>query len=139
MPSIYVKVLSDNTEDVLKATKEQVTLGLRAIGQEAEGYAKDNCPVDTGLLRNSITYAIGGEAPAIGSYKADVGERRGSYSGSLPEGSMPTVYIGTNVEYAEQVEYNDMRHRTGKAHFLKDAATGHSDHYKAILEAALKA
>jgi phage gpG-like protein len=69
--------------------------------------------VDTGRLRNSITNKLG--------------ERENA------------VYIGTNVEYAPYVEYNDKaRHYTGKTHFLRDAVQNHMDHYKAIMEAALK-
>ena len=94
--------------------KEQVNNALKAIGQTAEGYAKDDCPVDTGRLRNSIANEVFEEENA--------------------------VYIGTNVEYAPYVEYRDnASHQTGKAHFLRDAAANHGDHYSAILEAALKA
>ena len=139
MATIKFKLESDMTAEILKAKEEQVLLGLHAIGQEAEGYAKGNCPVDTGMLRNSITYAVTGEGPATQRYSSDDGSRRGSYSGSVPKDDVPVVYIGTNVEYAEDVEFNDMRHRTGKAHFLRDAATTHSDRYKDIMEAALKA
>lgn len=105
-----------HTSEVLAAMHEQVAIALETIGQEAEGYAKDDCPVDTGRLRNSISHAVEGD----------------------------DVYIGTNVEYAPYVEFNEKaRHDPpdfggGKAHFLRDAATTHGDHYKAIMEAALK-
>lgn len=102
----------DNSEEVIATMREQAILGLRAIGQEAEGYAKEDCPVDTGRLRNSIT-------------------------NKMVEDEM-AVYIGTNVEYAPYVEYGDYRHTTGKNHFLRDAAAEHGEHYKAIMEAALK-
>jgi hypothetical protein len=42
------------------------------------------------------------------------------------------------VEYAPYVEYGEYEHTTGKNHFLRDAATTHGDHYKEIMEAALK-
>lgn len=102
--------LDSHTSEVLAAMREQVAIALESIGQEAEGYAKDDCPVDTGRLRNSISHAVEGD----------------------------DVYIGTNVEYAPYVEYGDYRHTTGKRHFLRDAAVNHGDHYKAIMEAALK-
>lgn len=56
---------------------------LESWGIVAEGYAKLNCPVDTGRLRNSITHERDDE-----------------------EGQ---VQIGTNVEYAPYVEYGTSR------------------------------
>lgn len=95
----------DNSDEVLKAFEDAWSRGLERIGLQAEGYAKDLVPADTGLLRNSITHAISGEAPAVKSYRADnpkPGRKNsGSYSGTAPkeEGGL-SVYIGTNVEYA---------------------------------------
>jgi len=113
MPVVTTVDLKDNAQEVLAAMREQVLLGLEAIGQECERYAKDDTPVDTGRLRNSI------------AHKVDAAE--------------DAVYVGTNVEYAPYVEYGEYKHITGKNHFLRDAAADHGDHYKAILEAALKA
>ena len=68
---------------------------------------------------------------------------RNSISHAVDENEM-AVYIGTNVEYAPYVEYNEKaRHDPpefggGKAHFLRDAAANHGDHYRSIMEAALK-
>lgn len=130
--------VEDHTGEVLEAMRKQVTLGLKAIGQEAEGYAKDSCPVDTGLLRNSLTFAVSGESPAISSYSSDDGSKSGTYSGTAPAGDGLSVYIGTNVEYAEEQEVGDaIHHKTGGAHFLRNAATDHSNHYKEIMRAAL--
>ena len=102
--------ISNKKDEVLSAFKEQIEKGLEAIGLTAEGYAKDNCPVDTGRLRNSISYAV----------------------------QENEVYIGTNVEYAPEVEFRDISHKTGQAHFLRDAATTHGNEYQQIMEAALK-
>lgn len=112
MPQIQsIKIENDHSAEVIAAMKDQVKLAMDAIGIEAEGYAKDECPVDTGRLRNSISHKVDGT----------------------------DVYIGTNVEYAVYVEMRDKaQHNVGKAHFLRDAAAGHGDRYSAILEAALK-
>lgn len=67
-------VIKDNSEEFLKALPEQIEQALTAIGLTAESYAKQECPVDTGRLRNSITHAV------------EAGEQ--------------AVYIGSNVEYA---------------------------------------
>ena len=111
MPKIET-TLKSNIPELLAALPSQIALGLTMIGEEAEGYAKDECPVDTGRLRNSIANKVVKEEQA--------------------------VYIGTNVEYAVYVEYGDYNHKTGKKHFLKDAAANHGDRYKALMEAALK-
>jgi phage gpG-like protein len=101
----------DNSDKVLEAFKKQVYLALESVGMTAEGYAKEDCPVDTGRLRNSISHVVDEEG----------------------------AYIGTNVEYAEYVEYGDtVKHQNGKAHFLRDAATMHGEEYKNIFERIMK-
>lgn len=83
--------------------------GLDAIGNRAATYARLDTPVDTGRLRNSITYKVKGKE----------------------------AYIGTNVEYAPYVELG-ARGRPG-VYMLRNAATNHSEEYKGLLEAAIKA
>ena len=136
--------LDDFSPKIIEQMEKQVLLGLELIGQEAEKNAKNECPVDTGLLRNSITHALAGKAPATKSYKADKPDKNGvtksgTYKGKTPkQGNEHSVYIGSNVEYALDVEYGDKNHKTGKKHFLKDAATNHNDQYKEIMKLALK-
>lgn len=122
----------DNSQKIINAFNKQVELGLKAIGLTAEGYAKGDCPVDTGRLRNSITFATAsyhssGEEPASGGDFEAKGK---------PESA--SVYIGTNVEYAPVIEYKDISHNVGKPHFLRDAASTHGDEYKSLMETALK-
>lgn len=140
-----------NMKDLIKHIDKTGTAGetalkqaARQIGAEAAGFAKENCPVDTGLLRNSITFAVSGEAPNISKYQADKEDKngvvqKGSYSGSLPQEKQLAVYIGTNVKYASIQENGDFEHTSGSKHFLKRAATDHTARYKEILDAALKA
>lgn len=126
-----IKIKVDNSAMVIALMHDKVQKGLAAIGASAEGYAKKNCPTDTGRLKNSITWATAddhgeGTSPASSDdYKPQ----------ATPSGKY--VYIGTNVEYAPYVEYGDQAHKTGQAHFLRDAAVDHGDHYKAIMKAAL--
>lgn len=136
---------TDNSKEFIEEKNRAVIAALEAIGLTAEAYAKLDCPVDTGLLRNSITHAVSGERTAIDSYEASrpiKGEdevRKGTYEGTIGKKNEATVFIGTNVEYAEEVEYNDRaRHTTGKAHFLRDAATTHTQEYKNIVMEQLK-
>ena len=75
---------------------------------QAETYAKRECPVDTGNLRNSITNAVDDKS----------------------------AYVGTNVEYAVYVELPTSR--TKAQPFLKPAVTEHSGVYKRIIEDEMK-
>ena len=103
--------ITDNSPAVLAELKDRIPLVMGAIGEIVEGYAKEDAPVDTGRLRNSITHQTEGN----------------------------DEYIGTNVEYAVYVELIDRYHHTnGKAHFLRDAAITHGDELKAVAEAILK-
>lgn len=146
--------ITDNSGEVMEAFKNQLAVALEAVGTQAESHAKqvasdslvyghtdltkygekDNSRVDTGRLRNSIAHTVVQEE----------------------------VYIGTNLEYAPYHElgtgiyasqpggrqtpwvYYD---RHGKAHrtkglypihFLKKAASEHTDEYKAIIEKIMR-
>lgn len=93
-----------------KRFTEAVTKALRLIGGQGERMAKeaitDMGAVDTGFLRNSITYALAGQAPNIQGYTDDKGGQVGEYDGMTPDDSSgATVYVGTNVYYAGYVNF----------------------------------
>lgn len=123
---------NDYSPQVLTEMHDAVLRALERIGEQAEGYAKDLCPVDTGQLRNSISHAV------------DEGEQ--------------AAYIGSNMEYAPYVElgtgiyteggggrptpwvYQDAK---GNWHwtrgnpaqpFLKPAVASHTRTYRNIIE-----
>jgi len=125
--------LTDNSPQVLAAIDAAIESGLTIIGGKAEGYAKALTPVDTGLLRNSITYALGGQPPAISAYNAATGGGSGSYAGTAPadEGNQRSVYIGTNVEYGPYIEYGTSRMKAQP--FITPAMEPHLDEYKAVM------
>lgn len=131
----------DNTDEVLSALEKAKVRGLTAIGMTAEGHAKKKITqakaVDTGRLRNSITFAVSGESANISSYSGDHGEEGGSYSGTAPNDKEKAVYIGTGVEYAIGIETGSHR-KAGGVHFLQDAASNHSDEYKRLMEDSMK-
>ena len=95
-----------------------VKKALEEIGIEAEGHAKE---IDTGRLRNSTTWAVGGENP-----------NASGYSGIAPKKDEPCVYIGTNVHYAPYIEFgtNKMPARA----FIRPAVEDFGDQYKEIVE-----
>lgn len=78
---------TDNSEAVKRAAQEAALRALERIGSEAEGYAVDLVPVDTGNLRNSITHKV--------------------------VGNKNEVYIGTNNEYAAYVELGTGKYAQG--------------------------
>ena len=134
----------DNTEEVLNALEAAIKRGNEAIGLAAEGHAKKKITsagaVDTGRLRNSITYALAGEETHIKSYKANKGGKERetyTYDGTAEGKKGSGVYIGTNVEYAPGIELGTHR-KAGAVHFMQDAATGHTDEYKRLMEDSMK-
>ena len=143
--------VDDHTDDVMRAVDDKIRLALGLAGEVIEGYAKEDCPVDTGLLRNSITYAVSGQAASISSYHAErtsTGQSAtsgktgsvgiGRYSGNIGSSDEPCVYVGSNVEYAPYVEFIEhYHHEVGKAHFLRDGATNHINEIKSTIETVL--
>lgn len=131
----------DNSKEYKDLLNQAIRRGLRAIGMNAETYAKDTCPVDTGYARNSITHALAGESAAISSYKADRGKngkppKTGKYSGTMGDTEDNYVVIGSNVEYFPFIE-EGARGREAR-HTLRRAATEHKDEYKQLLIDSIK-
>lgn len=104
MPKVDVEVTVDNSALVKSELRAAIGRALERIGSQAEGYAKDLCPVDTGNLRNSITHTADGKA----------------------------AYIGTNVEYGKYVELGT-RHQKAQP-YLKPAAANHTGTYSNIVK-----
>lgn len=98
----------DNSEIVIQASYAQIEKALKSVALTAEKYAKQDCPVDTGRLRSSITH----------------------------ETDKNTAYIGTNVEYAPYVEMGTSRMRAQP--FLEPAMEQHLSEYKEMIETILK-
>lgn len=127
-------IFIDNSKVVKKRLEEAFLKALERCGMQAEGYAKDLVPVDTGNLRNSI------------SHRVDEKEK--------------VVYIGTNSEYGAYVElgtgkyykggrqdpwvYQDeegrWHHTNGQRAqpYLKPAVADHKQTYKNIIKDELE-
>lgn len=129
----------DNSDEWVSFFNKAKHRGLTAIGLTAEKYAKKDCPVDTGLLRNSITYAISGYEAHVKQYRRDnfkSGESKKhtykGYDGVMDGKKDEAVYIGTNVEYAAHQELG-ARGKPG-IFFLRKSATEHTPEYKEIMK-----
>ena len=123
--------ITDNSKQFSEAMMKNISNALWAIGATAEGYAKDNCPVDTGRLRNSITHAT------IDQHNSGTSPAKSEDYAAHGSPDEFTVVIGTNVEYAPYIEAGSSK--TSAHHMLRDACQNHTDEYKAIVEASLKA
>jgi HK97 gp10 family phage protein len=115
--------LTSNKDEILEALGEQLGQAMIAIGLTAESNAKQEITkavydtpesksgyVRTGRLRNSISYGVDTDEPA--------------------------VYIGSNVEYAPYVELGTSKMRARP--FLKPAVENYAGEYKDLLEQAMK-
>ena len=109
-------VFTDNLQEVLKALDGALETGLVKIGAAAQGYAKDNTPVRTGTLRDSIGVEV----------KKD---EKAAYIGT-----MAARFPGN--PYGQYVELG-ARGRPG-VHMLQRAASEHADEYKQIMEDAME-
>ena len=104
MAKITMEVTVDNTAAVKGGLQSAFARALERIGLQAEGYAKDLCPVDTGNLRNSITHTSDGKA----------------------------AYIGTNVTYGKYVELGTVK--MAAQPYLRPAAADHAGTYRNIVK-----
>lgn len=124
----------DNSDLVKEEFESACLRALERCGMQAEGYAKDLCPFDTGNLRNSISHKVAEDEPA--------------------------AYIGTNSEYGPYVElgtgkyvsggrptpwvYQDAKGNWHRTHgqkaqpYLKPAAADHAQAYRNIIEDEMK-
>ena len=146
--------LESHKDEILDKLDEAIPVALESCGLAAERHAKFLCPVDTGRLRNSITYAVSGQQ-INKTYRATFGSNRtkngnrvratsknagdvatGSYAGSIGVKEDYAVYIGTNVEYAPYVELGARKRRPRP--FLKPAITDHISQYNKIIETTLR-
>lgn len=134
MPDLGGVVFNDYSNDVLNEFHDAVLRALERCGEQAEGYAKDLAPVDTGNLRNSISHTVDEDEPAayIGSnveYAAYVELGTGKYT----EGGRPTPWV-----YQDD---NGNWHWTAgnpAQPFLKPAVADHAQTYRNIIEDELK-
>lgn len=147
--SFEIHIAADNIEQAKQEIQQRARKALTAVGIQASSLARTELQrspsrIDTGLLRNSITYALDGEGAAIGSYSADKASRysgktppSGSYGGTTskePEGRQ-AVYVGTGVEYAIYV--HEGTDRMAPNRFLKNAVENNQSEIISIIKQEL--
>lgn len=125
MANVDTVRVEDHTGEVKEALGSAIGAALEEMGLLAEGYAKrelskpkgghrtqpDPRPnVDTGTLRNSVTHAV---------------DEAGRY-----------VVVGTNVEYAPEIELGTVRQEAWP--YLRPAAADRGDEYREVLRRHLR-
>lgn len=146
----------DMSEDVKKMTTQQIDHALNACGAQATSFAVNNCigkdVVDTGLLKNSLTWALAGKVTKIQDYKGDHPSKyrkddyipSGRYEGKAEENQKGErcVYIGTNVFYAVYQELGWTHWKSGKKYkgrpYLRPALEDHVEDFKTIFKEYLE-
>ena len=134
MPDLGGVVFNDYSADVLNEFHDAVLRALERCGEQAEGYAKDLAPVDTGNLRNSISHTVDEDEPAVyigsnTSYAPYVELATGIYA----EGGRPTPWVYQDA--------NGNWHWTAgnpAQPFLAPAVKDHQTTYPTIIEDELK-
>lgn len=129
-------VREDNTETVKKEALEAILRGLEKCGLQAQNYANALAPHDTGRLRNSITHIVSGNAGFNHAYSDDQGNSFADSVGGAGDAEDCVVYVGTNVEYAEYVEFGTIKAKAQP--YLKPAFTRHAKEYNDILKEELQ-
>lgn len=139
---------TDNSGKYIDEKNKAVERVLVALGVHLEGEAKDeleNSPrrIDTGRLRGSIVYATATEhsqgtgatkASKYWPYKKPPANPKDWKVQSTPEPD--TVYVGTNVDYAEYVHEGTQRTKANR--FLKNAFVRNETQIKEYITDELK-
>lgn len=90
-------IIQQAFDSKFKAISTNIDEALIEIGERGVGYLKRETPVDSGRLRNSMSYTVNKKVYTPLGQSATDNVRRST--------SKDAVYIGTNVIYAPSVEY----------------------------------
>lgn len=123
---------TDNSKEVLAEFAAACLRALERCGMQAEGYAKDLCPVDTSNLRNSISHKVADNEAYIGTnneYAPYVELGTGKYA----EGGRPTPWV-------YQDSNGNWHHTHGQRAqpYLKPAVADHKQTYQNIINDEMK-
>ena len=110
MAGVTIEVKIDNTNTVLENLADVKVRALMKCGAMVENYAKQDAPVDTGRLRNSIHHEMEND---------------------------DTVDIGTDVEYAI---FQELGTSCGvkEKRYLTNAVRNHISEYQNIIESEFR-
>lgn len=123
--------LNINTDKVLKGLDDAVLRALERIGGQAEGYAFDLCPADTGDLRGSLAHTVdeAEKVAYIGTPK-EYGIYVEMGTGMYVDGGRKTPWVYKDPKTGEWVTTKGQKAQP----YLKPAITDHIDTYKNIVK-----
>lgn len=124
----------DNSKEFLEAFGGAIAKALERCGMQAEGYAKDLVPVDTGNLRNSISYRVDA------SNKEVIIGTNNEYAAYVEIGTGKYVQGGRPDSWVYQDDKGNWHHTNGQRAqpYLKPAVADNKQTYRNIIEDALK-
>ena len=130
-----VTVVFDKTKDVEKAvTEAAMGVALKEAALSVVAAAKPRAPVDTGLLRGSVSFSADGGA--VEKIESPATAKDGVHVSNKNE-----AVVGTNVEYAPYQEYGTSK--MSAKEFLRPALDENvneiSNRMKETYRAAIKA
>ena len=122
----------DNSKQFREAFEAACKRALERCGMQAEGYAKDLVPVDTGNLRNSITHKVAEDVVYIGT--------NNEYAAYVELGTGKYAEGGRKEPWVYQDEEGRWHHTNGQRAkpYLKPAVADHKQTYRNIIEDELK-
>lgn len=147
--------ITDNSEEIMMMFESASQIALEAVGTQAESHAKQ-------VISDSLAYGkvnLVAVAHEKDNSRVDTGRMRNSVAHTVVKND---VYIGTNLPYSIYHElgtgiyasqdggrqtpwvYYDSKGKAHKTsglypiHFLKKAASEHTDEYKKIIEKIMK-
>lgn len=133
-----------HTDELMAELEFLEEKALVAVGGEAEGDAKieiESSPrrVDTGRLRNSITWATKKEhSEARMTSSDDASEVHAEDGLTSAQAEEKSVVIGTNVEYAAEVHEGRAKPKLDPNRFLRNAVERNNEKYRTIIDQTLK-
>lgn len=131
-------IVTSNLGEVKKELRDRIPVILEALGLEAQGNAIDEITsmkaVDTGRLRNSITWVTAGGQGEVNTQPGESAKSEDYKPNGTPDNDK--VYIGTNVEYGPYIELGT--YKMAARPFLKNAIMNHQEKYKQIVKDGLK-
>lgn len=122
----------DNSKQFQEAFEAACKRALERCGMQAEGYAKDLVPVDTGNLRNSITHKVAEDVVYIGT--------NNEYAAYVELGTGKYAEGGRKDPWVYQDEEGRWHHTDGQRAqpYLKPAVADHKQTYRNIIKDELE-
>jgi len=127
-----------NGDEVKRKIREITPKVLEVGAIVIHGQVVMDTPVDTGLLKNSLSYSIESRQEGLNS---DPGDVKADPSDGVPiNASSDEIWIGTNVDYAGYIEMGTSRMEaqpffsTGFAHSKNKAKKAMQESFKNLMK-----